>query len=573
VDPNRDTIPYEESLFECMQRPLEFLSVFTVCTALAEVVSRPLVATGMLRYIRVFRELGVIVAGTWFLTRWIDRIRVRFAADKRTDKSQVDAIARISTVIIGAIATLISFDTIGVNVQTVLAFGGIGGVAIGFAGREIISNFFGGFMIYMTRPFIVGEWIRAVECEDVDGTVEQIGWYLTTVRRWDKRPLYVPNSKFSTLIVENPSRMTNRRIRQDIRIRIDDVAKAKKIVQEIHAKLVANEELDPKQHRLVHIEHFDKSGVSIWLSCYTKSVFLGDYRRIQENVLLDAYQVIALNGAQIASDLVRDVRLESGFGGEAQSEQSGFDRNESEFIKSQHQKQQRGGMEQLNAAAASVASNGVGQSAEKAVDGNGNAEEFKDSFKENAPPSRSREEEVRTMRIVGMNPSESDSNGGVTGSDVLSGSESISLSEDSSSSLIKNGSGSVMFTSPTVRIYKGEDSDSETEDEKPRQQHSSAAPAASSVLTSLPSSSNRGNLSSDQQKQQQQQQTLSESANVQPQQKTTRIVSEKSLRKSPPSSSSSSSSLQSPDSTPEKDSARKPSDRDSRSTNTESIGE
>lgn len=90
---------------------------------------------------------------------------------------------------------LISLDTISINVQTVLAFGGIGGVAIGFACREIFSNFFGGFMICVTHPFSVGEWIRSIEEDELSDTVEDTGWYLTRVRTWDKRPLYIPNSR------------------------------------------------------------------------------------------------------------------------------------------------------------------------------------------------------------------------------------------------------------------------------------------------------------------------------------------------------------------------------------------
>jgi len=305
IDPNRDALPYEQSVFECMQRPLEFLSVFTVGTSLAEVVSRPLVATGFLKYIRVLRELGVIIAATWFLMRWVDRIRSRFAVDQRVDKAQVDTVSRIVTMIVAIIATLISFDTLGVNVQTVLAFGGIGGVAIGFAGREIMSNFFGGFMIYVTRPFVVGEWIRSIENEQLDGTVEQIGWYMTRVRKWDKRPLYVPNSRFTTLVVENPSRMSNRRIRQDIKLRLEDLPKAEKICNDILEKLMANPDLDPKQHRIVNIENITMNAICIWISCYTKSVFLSDFRRVQQEVILDVVDVIRANNAGLASEQVR----------------------------------------------------------------------------------------------------------------------------------------------------------------------------------------------------------------------------------------------------------------------------
>ncbi len=304
----RASVPYEESVWECMQRPLETVSVFTVATLLAEAVTRPLAAAGLLRYLRTVRELGFIVCATWFLIRWIDRIRSRFAADKRIDKAQVDATSRIATVATTAVSVLVALDTVGINVQTVLAFGGIGGVAIGFAGREIISNFFGGFMIYVTRPFTVGEWIRSIEEDELNGTVEDIGWYLTRVRTWDKRPLYIPNSRFSTLIVENGSRMANRRILHTLRLRHEDVPVLPKIVADLTKMLMAHSELDPRQHRMAYVDGFGEYSVMVWLSCYTKSVFLYDFRRVQQEILLNAHDIVRMHGARLATINTRDVR-------------------------------------------------------------------------------------------------------------------------------------------------------------------------------------------------------------------------------------------------------------------------
>lgn len=300
--------PYETSVIECMQRPLEFVSLLTVGTFLAEAVSRPLAATGFLKYVRNLRELGTIIAATWFILRWIDRIRARFAADMRTDKAHLDATARFATVATFVISVLISLDTIGINLQTVLAFGGIGGVAIGFAGREIISNFFGGLMIYVTRPFTVGEWVRCIEEEELNGTVEDIGWYLTCIRSWDKRPLYIPNSRFSTLIVENGSRMNNRRIVHTLHLRLEDTPVAQTIVSKMEAFLNSHPALDPKQHRLAYIDSFDDYSMKIWFSCYTKSVFLSDFRTVQQEILLRFHDIIRNEGARLAARNTRDVR-------------------------------------------------------------------------------------------------------------------------------------------------------------------------------------------------------------------------------------------------------------------------
>jgi len=314
VDPKGTTLPFEDSVFESMQRPLEIFAVTLLGTYMAEAVSRPLAATGIIKYLHPLRELGIIIATTMFVLRWVNKIRLRFlrapeSQRRGIDQAQVDAVSRIVSVATVVVALLISLDTFGVNIQAVLAFGGIGGVAIGFAGREVISNFFSGFMIYLTRPFTVGEWIRSINEDDpIDGFVEDIGWYLTRVRTWEKRPLYIPNSKFSTLIIENPSRMTNRRIKKTLHLRIEDMHVVKTVVDEIRTMLMSHPDLDPKQHRMVYVEGFTEFSCNIWLSCYTKQVFLESYMKTQQDIMLKIHEILRKHGARLATTLVRDLR-------------------------------------------------------------------------------------------------------------------------------------------------------------------------------------------------------------------------------------------------------------------------
>ena len=126
------------------------------------------------------------------------------------------------------------------SVSGLLAFGGIGGIAVGFAAKDLLANFFGGLMIYLDRPFSVGDWIRSPD-KEIEGTVEDIGWRLTRIRTFDKRPLYIPNSIFASISVENPSRMSNRRIYEKIGIRYDDMSKMNTIVTEVKLMLQKHE--------------------------------------------------------------------------------------------------------------------------------------------------------------------------------------------------------------------------------------------------------------------------------------------------------------------------------------------
>jgi len=194
---------------------------------------------------------------------------------------------------------LTALQTLGFSISGVLAFGGVGGIAVGFAAKDLLANFFGGFIIHLDRPFKVGDWIRSPD-RNIEGTVEHIGWRLTTIRTFDKRPLYVPNAVFTTIAVENPSRMTNRRISETIGIRYADVHSMQKIVEEIREMLKNHEEIDSNQTLIVNFLAFNASSLDIMLYTFTKTTEWVRFHEIKEDVLLKVSDIIESHGAEIA---------------------------------------------------------------------------------------------------------------------------------------------------------------------------------------------------------------------------------------------------------------------------------
>ena len=100
-------------------------------------------------------------------------------------------------------------------------------------------------MIHLDRPFKVGDWICSPD-KQIEGTVEEIGWRQTRIRAFSKRPIYVPNSIFMHIVVENPSRMSHRRIYETIGIRYDDIHAIAAIVDDVKKMLMNHEEIDKK---------------------------------------------------------------------------------------------------------------------------------------------------------------------------------------------------------------------------------------------------------------------------------------------------------------------------------------
>ena len=196
-------------------------------------------------------------------------------------------------------ASLVALQTMGYSISGVLAFGGIGGIAIGFAAKDLLANFFGGLMIYLDRPFTIGDWVRSPDRE-IEGTVEHIGWRQTRIRTFDKRPLYIPNSVFATIAVENPSRMTHRRIYETIGIRYDDAAKMSQIVEAVKKMLQQHHEIDTSQTLIVNFNAFAASSMDFFVYTFTKTTNWVKYHEVKHDVLLKINDIVAAHGAEIA---------------------------------------------------------------------------------------------------------------------------------------------------------------------------------------------------------------------------------------------------------------------------------
>ena len=253
-------------------------------------------------YVGQIRDVAVVWLMIWFALRFISAIEANLIQGKhraKVDPTTATAVAKLLRASIVITGVLLVLQAFGFSISGVLAFGGIGGIAIGFAARDILANFFGALMIFLDRPFSVGDWIRSPD-RDIEGTVEDIGWRLTRIRTFDKRPLYIPNSVFASISVENPSRMTNRRIYESLGIRYDDIACMTPIVDQVTAMLNTHPEIDTKEVIIVNFDKFAPSSLDFFVYAYTKTTAWVKYHEVKQDVLLKVAEVILANKAEIA---------------------------------------------------------------------------------------------------------------------------------------------------------------------------------------------------------------------------------------------------------------------------------
>ncbi len=294
---------WDDALFNALRRPLSLMIWVLGISFAADIVGRQTDAA-IFEAVAPLRDVGVIAIIGWFLFRLIGEVENNLVAakaqqGKEVDRTTVDAIGKLLRLSVIITAALVALQTLGISVSGILAFGGVGGIAIGFAAKDLLANFFGGLMVYLDRPFAVGDWIRSPD-RSIEGTVERIGWRLTVIRTFDKRPLYVPNATFTSIAVENPSRMSHRRIYETVGIRYDDARKMAPIIEKVKAMLIAHPEIDENQTLIVNFNSFAPSSLDFFIYTFTHTTNWVKYHGVKQDVLLKVAEIIEAEGAEIA---------------------------------------------------------------------------------------------------------------------------------------------------------------------------------------------------------------------------------------------------------------------------------
>lgn len=290
---------WDDVIIDSIKKPISLIIWAAGIYLAAKIIQE---ATGAVIFNAVEPLLDVVIIGAiaWILVRLIKRGEQKLIeGEKEVDPTTVDAIAKLLKVSVVITATLVVLQTLGFSISGVLAFGGIGGVAVGFAAKDLLANFFGGLTIYLDRPFAVGDWIRSPD-RNIEGTVEHIGWRLTRIRTFDKRPLYVPNSTFTTIAVENPSRMLNRRIKETIGIRYDDAGKMEAIVRKVKDMLMNHPEIDTSRTLIVNFNAFAASSLDFFIYTFTKTTDWIFFHEVKQDVMLKIINIIEKEGAECA---------------------------------------------------------------------------------------------------------------------------------------------------------------------------------------------------------------------------------------------------------------------------------
>lgn len=189
----------------------------------------------------------------------------------------------------------------GIQVAPLIAGLGLFGVAVALGAQDLFKNLISGLFIIGEKRFHPGDWIKIDGI--VEGTVKNIGFRTTTVIRFDKAPVYVPNSKLSDNAAINFSRMSHRRIFWKIGLLYDtSIDQLKNVRAGIEEYVMNNDEFahPPEVATFVRIDSFNDSSIDLMLYCFTKTTDWGEWLEIKERLTLEIKDIVAKNGSGFA---------------------------------------------------------------------------------------------------------------------------------------------------------------------------------------------------------------------------------------------------------------------------------
>ncbi|MBM3191595.1 MAG: mechanosensitive ion channel family protein [Chlamydiae bacterium] len=292
------------AMLQALHRPVIFLIWLLGVTFALDLISTYVQEALYFLSIPLIRKVGVTLLFIWFMIAFIQEIeKVLFLAREKThhlDKTTIRAITQVLRVIVIVTGVFILIQTtLGVGASAILAFAGGGSFIIGWAAKDMLANIFGGFMIFLDRPFAIGDKICSMD-KSIEGYVEHIGWRLTRIRNLDKSPIYIPNAFFSNMSIENPSRMSHRRIYMVFGLRYSDLDKMPKILEEANKMLEKHQDLDPQQVMHMSFFNFGTTSLEILLDTYTKVTDIEDFYRVKQELLFKILGIIDRHGAACA---------------------------------------------------------------------------------------------------------------------------------------------------------------------------------------------------------------------------------------------------------------------------------
>lgn len=313
---------WDDELVEYLPAPLSVIAQIALWFLAAQFLDLPKEPVDVETIVLQGLEIAIGVAAIWLGFRLVDLLAAGMgrAADRtesKLDDQLIPIVRRTLKLVIGLTAGVMIIQNMGYSVTSLVASLGVGGLAIALAARDTVANLFGSVVVFTDQPFQIGDWIQFGE---VEGTVEEVGFRTTVVRRFDKASVTVPNSVFSTEAITNYSRRSIRRIVLTVGVGYQTRGdQMQELLRRIRELVRTHPEIDQGFH-FVHFVEFGASSLDVQVYCFSRTAVWTEWLAAKEDLMLRIMAIVEELGLEFAypsrTVYLRQDALPPGVGGD-----------------------------------------------------------------------------------------------------------------------------------------------------------------------------------------------------------------------------------------------------------------
>ncbi len=209
----------------------------------------------------------------------IKKIRKNWKDD--VEDSMLEFALKVTRVIIYLVAIFIVFAILQINLSGLVAGLGIGGIIVTLAAQDTAKNIFGGVVLFIDKPFNVGDWIQTPNYE---GTVEDMTFRTTRIRNFENSVVNIPNSTIADSAIINWSKMEKRRYKFSLSFPLETTAEQMEIISNKLREMLMNEPQVIDDDIIISFENITDNGLSLLVYMFVVPTGYNDYIMLKDKI-------------------------------------------------------------------------------------------------------------------------------------------------------------------------------------------------------------------------------------------------------------------------------------------------
>ncbi len=293
---------FDHLFLESLKKPVGWIPPLIAVYAASLILQLPTEPVDVERFVEALFRASWILLGIWIALRFFEVLcdlwtEAAIETDTKLDDQLIPILRKGGRAFLILLGVVLFVQNMGYSVGSLIASLGLGGAALALASRDTLANLFGSLVIFFDRPFQIGDWI---EVDNIEGTVEDVGLRTIRIRTFANSLITVPNSHFTTSVINNWSRMEKRRIKLTIGVTYGTSARQMQAALQGIRTIIVEDDQIHHDFYLVNFIGFGAYSLDILVYCFTVTTVWQEHMDVKEAFLLKIMTKIEELGLEFA---------------------------------------------------------------------------------------------------------------------------------------------------------------------------------------------------------------------------------------------------------------------------------